>query len=337
MTQTDNASVGGYAFTFEKDALETLRGYISTLESHYLSMEGGSEIMEGIEERIAELLTERCKGGVVTLSYVMEVMDIVGRPDAIEADDPETGESAGAKQKKLYRDLAGKRLGGVCSGLAAYFGLDTAWIRLAFIVLTFVTFFAGSYSGVYSLAVPVIYCVLWVCMPAARTAQERWAMSGDSGKADEIKRNVQAGIHEMGEAVREVGKSSFASNLFKAIVVVVGIVFIITGSSGLASVSVLSLKGADLFGVQYAQALEWLSQNAPVFLNMLETPWIVALLALAVILPFVGILYGGVMMLFGFKSPSWKPGLVIFILWLVIMVSLGVLLFAGAISSEMWV
>jgi hypothetical protein len=39
-------------------------------------------------------------------------------------------------------------------------------------------------------------------------------------------------------------------------------------------------------------------------------------------------------MIFGFKSPSWKPGLVIFVLWLIILVVLGVLGFAGIISTE---
>ena len=46
-------------------------------------------------------------------------------------------------------------------------------------------------------------------------------------------------------------------------------------------------------------------------------------------LPFVGILYGGIQMIFAFKSPSWKPGLVIFVLWLISLVVLGVGLFAG--------
>ena len=39
-------------------------------------------------------------------------------------------------------------------------------------------------------------------------------------------------------------------------------------------------------------------------------------------------------MIFGFNSPSWKPGLVIFVLWLIILVVLGVLGFAGIISTE---
>ena len=115
------------------------------------------------------------------------------------------------------------------------------------------------------------------------------------------------------------------------------IIFLITGTSGLASISVLSLKGTQLFGIPYAQFMDELSENAPVFMDMLDTTWVVVLLALAIILPFVGILYGGIQMIFGFKSPSWKPGLVIFVLWLIILVVLGVLGFSGVVSTqELW-
>ena len=80
--------------------------------------------------------------------------------------------------------------------------------------------------------------------------------------------------------------------------------------------------------------MDELTEHAPVFLDLLDTGWVMVLLALAVILPFVGILYGGIQMLFGFKSPSWKPGLVIFVLWLIILVVLFVLGFAGTVSSQ---
>ena len=68
--------------------------------------------------------------------------------------------------------------------------------------------------------------------------------------------------------------------------------------------------------------------------DLLSTPWVVVLAALAVILPFVGLLYGGIQLIFGFKSPSWKPGLVIFVLWLIIVIVLMVLLFAGAAADD---
>lgn len=339
MKETEQVGIGGYAFILEKDASESMRQYINQLEAHYLNQEGGKEIMEGIEERAAELLLEKARGGVVTLAHVQAVIDVIGRPERIEADDPNPSASAyEKKQKKLFRDMENKRLGGVCSGLATYFNIEVQWLRLGFLVLALVCFFGGFRSGAWSLTVPAIYCALWLAMPAARTAQDRWAMSGEGSTADDIRRNVQAGIHEMGDAAREVTRSDFFQKFGRFFIVAIGIIFLITGTSGLASISVLSLKGTQLFGVPYAQFMDELSENAPVFMDMLDTTWIVVLLALATILPFVGILYGGIQMIFGFKSPSWKPGLVIFVLWLIILVVLGVLGFSGVISTqELWI
>ena len=341
MKQTEQISIGGYAFILETDAAEALRRYIGELESHYLSQEGGKEIMEGIEERVAELLLDKGgRGGVCNVGHVMAVIDIIGRPERIEADDPETpaGEKA---RKKLYRDLENKRLGGVCAGLATYFGIDVVWLRMGFVVLTLLNFFGGVHSGAWSLTVPVLYCLFWLAMPAARTAQDRWAMSGDSGSADEIRRNVQAGIHEMGDAAREVAHSDFFKQFGRIFLVAIGIILLITGTSGLASISLLSLNGSALLGttglfhIDYEGLVQFLSEHAPVFLDMLSIPWVVALMVLAVVLPFVGILYGGIQLIFGFKSPSWKPGLVIFVLWLMVLVILSVLGFAGVLSDEL--
>ena len=336
MTQTEQVSIGGYAFTLEKAAAEALEAYLKELEAHYLPQQGGKEIMEGIEERVAELLLDKCgNGAVVTEVHVQSVIQVIGRPERIEADDPEPQTADGEKpRKKLYRDPVNKRLGGVCSGLATYFNIDVTWLRLGFAILALILFFIGVERGAWSLSVPVFYCILWVAMPAARTAQDRWAMKGDSGTADDIRRNVQAGIHEMGDAAREVAHSDFFKQFGRIFLLIIGIVLLITGTSGLASISVLSLKGTELFGIPYTHFMEELSEHAPVFMDLLDTTWVVVLLALAVILPFVGILYGGIQMIFGFKSPSWKPGLVIFVLWLIILVVLGVLGFAGLLSTE---
>ena len=89
MKETVQYSIGGYAFTLEKDASAALQEYIAALEKHYLSQDGGKEIMEGIEERVAELLLEKCgHGGVVSLEHVQAVIRVIGRPERIEADDP---------------------------------------------------------------------------------------------------------------------------------------------------------------------------------------------------------------------------------------------------------
>ncbi len=334
MKETVQLSIGGYAFVLEKDAAEALSAYIATLESHYLSQEGGREIMDGIEERAAELLREKLGGNaVVTLSIVQQVIDIIGRPERIEADDPGAAEAGPAPRKRLYRDLENKRLGGVCAGLANYLNVDVVAFRVLFIVITIVCFLVGA-EGVFSLLGVVLYGILWIAMPAARTAQERWAMKGDAGTADDIRRNVQNGIHEMGDAAREVARSDSFRTAGRWFLVFIGLALLILGSSGLASISVLSLKGMDWLGVPFNHWIEELSTEAPIFYDMLSTPWMVALVALCVILPFVAILYAGIQLIFGFKEPAWKPGLVLFVLWLIIVVVVLVILFVGAVSSD---
>ena len=104
--------------------------------------------------------------------------------------------------------------------------------------------------------------------------------------------------------------------------------------SGLASVSVIGLKGPVLFSVPLNHFLDDLSVNVPVFYDLISTPWILVLAVLAVVLPLIGLIYGGIRMIFGFKSPNWRPGLVIFVLWLVVLVVLGVLCFFGMASTE---
>lgn len=57
--------------------------------------------------------------------------------------------------KRLTRPRSGRWIGGVCAGVANYFGWDVAILRLAYLLLTFGTAFCG---------IPV-YLILWICMP----------------------------------------------------------------------------------------------------------------------------------------------------------------------------
>ena len=333
MKETEQFSIGGYAFTLEKDASAQLQEYITTLEKHYLSQEGGKEIMEGIEERVAELLLEKCgRAGVVNMEHVQYVIRIIGRPERIEADDPET--DAPRKQpKRLFRDLENKRLGGVCAGLSAYLQVDVAIFRLAFIVLTVIGL-ATLPAGIFFIGGPVLYGILWLAMPPARTAQDRWTMHGDGVTVDEISRNVQAGLEEIGETAREVGNSDFFRKFGRIFLLIIGCAFLVVGTSGLASVSIISFNGLEELGLTWDRLVDSISNHLPPMENYLTQPWVIAAAGCAVILPFVGILYSGIQMIFGFKSPSWKPGLVIFVLWLIALVVLGVTFFAGLMATD---
>jgi len=56
--------------------------------------------------------------------------------------------------KRLYRSSSNKVIGGVCGGIAQFFGIDATWVRLAAVILAVI----GG-SGV------IIYVLLWLFLP----------------------------------------------------------------------------------------------------------------------------------------------------------------------------
>jgi phage shock protein PspC (stress-responsive transcriptional regulator) len=86
--------------------------------------------------------------------------------------------------KKLFRNPDDKVLGGVASGLSAYFGVKELYVRLAFVLLTF----AGG-SGI------VIYLILWIITPVASSITERIKMKGGEITLDSIDSTLKETIN----------------------------------------------------------------------------------------------------------------------------------------------
>ncbi len=61
--------------------------------------------------------------------------------------------------KKFNRKLKGKVLGGVCSGLGNYAGIDAIWVRIIYVILTLFSLGGGI----------LIYALLWIIMPGDNT------------------------------------------------------------------------------------------------------------------------------------------------------------------------
>ena len=61
-------------------------------------------------------------------------------------------------EKKLYRSETDKILGGVCGGLAEYFGIDSAIVRLVFVLIL-----------VYGGSGLLVYIILWIVLPTQST------------------------------------------------------------------------------------------------------------------------------------------------------------------------
>jgi phage shock protein PspC (stress-responsive transcriptional regulator) len=86
--------------------------------------------------------------------------------------------------KKFYRNPEDKVLGGVASGLAAYFGVDIGVVRLLF-VLGIVLFGAGF----------LLYIVLWLISPQANTLTEKMEMQGQPITLSNIEYSIKQNLN----------------------------------------------------------------------------------------------------------------------------------------------
>ena len=372
MKEVERISLGGYAFTLDQDAAQLAADYLDELEQHYASRQGGSEVLEGIEERMAELLHEQCgRDGVASKAVIERIIAILGRPEQIDAEGdagPEQYQTEGdsgsqpgdinrhpgldpgspRSKRKLYRDMTNKVVAGVCSGLSSYFNLDVALFRILFVAGT-VAMAVPRWHGHYTvhLLFPIIYLILWIAMPAAKTVRQRWEQRGEDGTIHSIQQSIESGAKELSEAASRIGDSPVWDKFGKGIAKLIGVVLLVIGFAGLFGGGVLGFgsgflhagqhAASGLFGLGelYSQGMSELYDVAPAFALALHKPWIRILLILVVFLPFLGITYGALQLLFGFKAPSWHPGLVIFVLWLLCIIAAGVLFVTGAWSAEM--
>ena len=91
MKTTENISLAGYAFTIETDAYEELGAYLSDLRPCYSGDASADAIVADIEERVAELLRERCISGmVVDLTMVRDIKKRIGNPKELAQEDTES-------------------------------------------------------------------------------------------------------------------------------------------------------------------------------------------------------------------------------------------------------
>ena len=201
MKTTVSIHLGGHLMHAEEDAHRSLVQYLDSIKNHLRDTEGREEILSDIESRFAELLMDRWSGksGVITLKDVESVIQILGSPsqwtegpvdafseaESVSGKQAETGERSGYQgeipaPKRLFRDGSRRVLGGVSAGLAAYFGLDLALVRVVVLLL-------GLFTGIGVFA----YLVLWVAVPKARTTADRLAMQGRAVTLESIRNKVE--------------------------------------------------------------------------------------------------------------------------------------------------
>ena len=335
MNKVEKVSIGGYAFTLEEQAFAKASSYLDELNAFYGKKTGGSEIMEGIEERMAELLLERVgAAGIGTEQDIDAIIAVLGRPETIEASSEEDNAAAPEEKpakKKLYRDLSNRILGGVCSGLATYFDMDVVLFRLGFALLTFLTCVKGLDHEIV-FTVPLLYIILWIAMPAAKTVRQKLELKGETGTVDEISRKIGDGAKEM---VNEARTSPLLKNIMRFLGIAIGAVLLIGGTSGLSVGALLAFNHPLEVANISAIVQHLLDEISYPYSNLFYDPVVITLLVMAVILPFIWLLYEGLKLIFNFKAPKWHPGLVIFVIWLIVLVVFGILFFTGGYSADL--
>ncbi len=203
-------NIAGRILPIEEDAYTILKEYINTLNRQFTG-DDGKEIIEDIENRIAELFGIRLQGGspAIDRADVQKVMDTLGAASDLH-DGPAMGSggqgrarssssySYGSNQKssarpypyshdRLLRDPFDKVIGGVCSGVAHYFDIDPVMIRLLMAIL-FMVFGIGF----------IAYIIAWMVIPAARSREELFNMNnGNPVTFHDITRNVESEMQDM--------------------------------------------------------------------------------------------------------------------------------------------
>lgn len=202
MKKTLTINLNGIVFNIDDDAYETLNAYLNELEKHFADDER-EEIIKDIEDRIAELFTERMHGrNVVDASDVASVIETMGQPNQFDDEaaephaDAAASKSSQRKFRKFYRDGDDRLIGGVAAGLAAYIGWDTTLVRILLLLLLL-------FSAGWTL---LFYILLWIIVPEAKTTAQRLEMQGIEPNLENIKKYMpkRETIQHVGNRALEV-------------------------------------------------------------------------------------------------------------------------------------
>ena len=214
MKKTSIFNLGGNACYIDEDAAEVLKNYLDSLRKHFGESASTNEVMNDIEMRLWEIFNEHKRYGmqVVSMQEVDEAIAVLGKVDDKESDTKEAAtnnsrdnvNNNGASaplypeedfiKKKLFRNPDDKIIGGVASGLGTYLDISPMWMRIIFLI-----FFLFTGYGI------IVYLVMWLIIPMARTAAQRLEMRGIRPTAENIRQFVSTNIENGNIVVRNTG------------------------------------------------------------------------------------------------------------------------------------
>ncbi len=206
MNKTLNINLGGYPFIINDDAYDLLSRYLGSIHRHFKASSSYDEITGDIESRLAEIFQEKLGArSIVEMRDIQAAIEIMGKPEDFGAEpiDNQSNTSYNSQSeyrtgKRLFRDPEDKVFGGICSGIAAYFGInDPLWVRILFVMLVFV-------FGVSA----IFYFILWIAIPEALSSADRLAMRGEPINVSNIAKVVESEFNNLSDAINNAGNTN---------------------------------------------------------------------------------------------------------------------------------
>jgi phage shock protein PspC (stress-responsive transcriptional regulator) len=236
MNEITRIHIAKVAYDIEVTAKKQLEKYIKSLESYTQD----SEVLADIEIRITELLAERnvLANGVIGSDDIEAIRKQLGEPYEFADDDGDIAVGAlrdNSEAHRLYRNVDTALFGGVLGGISTYYRINPLWARLAFIVLVFMSFGTAL----------LLYAVLWVIIPAARTAAQKLQLAGKPVTLESIRElNIVSETNQppvVAPLIRRIlGVAAGVASLFAAIVTIClviwsAVMYLVFGNEDLAN------------------------------------------------------------------------------------------------------
>ena len=184
MKITVSINLGGYSFNIDEDAYSELKRYLKNLELHFAGEESSSEILSDIETRMAELFRTKITTfkQVINIDDVNQAISVMGMPEDISDNDRKSARDkfSSPGYHRMYRDPDNRIIGGVCSGMGAYWNIDPVIVRIIFVALVL----AGGIGA-------LVYLILYIVIPEAKTTAQKIEMKGDPVNIHNIKEAVK--------------------------------------------------------------------------------------------------------------------------------------------------
>ncbi len=225
--------------------------------------------------------------------------------------------------KKLYRNPDDRTLGGVASGLAAYFSVEVIWVRLLFIGLIF----AGG-AGF------VIYLILWIITPAAKSITERIQMKGGAITLDNIETTIKENMNPtppqeesqgrkiimapfrvLGMIINGIGQAlgPFGKFILEVVRVIFGLIIFFIGMA--ITISPIVVLGV-YFGLIPPNGDIQMGDIPVVWINEFVPVWLAIAAAIVIIIPGIILILLGISVLIKKSIIDGRFGLVALGVWL---------------------